>query len=182
MTRKLTTAAVVSALATVPVVIGSPPSEKTSGARSIAEVVDDLRATGLKDRDLVDAAIVAVAGEYTHYSAWHLWESPQRSLAMGRGWSHQYNTVLLNVFQHLGFEARLVHAARVRGWRHPWWHAGHTWVKVTVNGRRYDACASRASNRAGDVGFTPVTAELPYTDVTRVGIAAALAPFVVCVV
>lgn len=177
--KKVLGAAVTAAAAILPVVRLSPPSAKVAGARTVAELVARLQATGLEDRALVDAAIAAVAGEYTHYSAWHLWETPEQSLALGRGWSHQYNTVLLEVLRGLGFSAGLVHAARVRGWRHPWWHTGHTWVKVDLDGRRRDACASLATNRVDAVGFVPVTTELPYRDVTRVGIALALAPFVV---
>lgn len=166
-------------VAVAPVVVLAPRPVKTEGARAADELVWALRAEGLQGRrDLVDAAMARVAGEYTHHSLWHMWESPDTSLARGRGWSHQYNTVLLEVLRGLGFEAQLVHAARVRGFRHPWWHTGHAWVKVLIDGRPHDACASRAGGRVDDVGFTPVTAELPCRDVTRWGVAMALAPFV----
>lgn len=170
--------ALVAVLPVAPVMVLAPKSVKTAGARAADELVWILRAEGLQGRDLVDAAMARVAGEYTHYSLWHMWESSDTSLARGRGWSHQYNTVLLNVLRGLGLEAHLVHAARVRGFRHPWWQAGHTWVEVMLDDRPHDACASRTINRIGDVGFTPVTSELPYRDVTRLGVALALAPFV----
>ncbi|RMB58321.1 transglutaminase domain-containing protein [Tessaracoccus antarcticus] len=176
--RKLVSTVVAVMSAVVPVVVMAPRSGKTDGARGADELIWALRDAGLRDRELVDAAMQRVAAEYTHESLWHMWESPDTSLARGRGWSHQYNTVLCDVLRGLGFEAHLVHAARVRGFRHPWWYAGHTWVEVIIDGRQHHACASRVSNRLGDVGFTPVTAELPYRNVTRLGVALALTPFV----
>lgn len=161
-----------------PVAWLAPRPVKTGGAHGTDELVWALRKQGLRGSDLVDSAMQRVAAEYTHESLWHMWESPETSLARGRGWSHQYNTVLLDVLRALGFDAHLVHAARVRGFRHPWWYAGHAWVEVTIDGRQFDACASKTSNRVGDIGFTPVTAELPYRSVTRLGVALALTPFV----
>ena len=164
--------------AAAPVVALAPRPVTGEGVRSPDELVVALRATGLQGRELVDAAMARVAAEYTHYSLWHMWESPDSSLARGRGWSHQYNTVLRDVLRGLGFDAHLVHAARVRGFRHPWWHAGHAWVKVMVDDRPRDACASSRGNTLDHVGFTPLTAELPYRSVTRLGVALALTPFV----
>ena len=161
-----------------PVAILAPRPAKSHGARAVDEVIWTLRDTGLHRGELVDAAMARVAGEYTHESLWHMWETPETSLARGRGWSHQYNTVLCDVLRALGFDATLVHAARVRGFRHPWWYAGHAWVEVMVDDRPRSACASRVGNRLGDVGFTPVSAELPYRRVTRLGVAMALTPFV----
>lgn len=165
-----------------PVVALAPPSQKRGGARTIDDVAAPLRNTGLQGADLVNAAIAAVADEYTHYSSWHIWELPQSSLARGRGWSHQYNTVLLEVLRRLGFEARLVHAARMRRADRPWFHSGHTWVKVQVDGRWRDACASRASNRIDELPALPSSEELPFHNVTRLGIAVAYSPFLVATV
>lgn len=165
-------------VAVAPVMALAPKSTKTDGARAADELVWTLRAEGLQGRELVDAAMARVAGEYTHDSLWHMWELPDTSLERGRGWSHQYNTVLLDVLRGLGWDAHLVHAARVRGFSHPWWCSGHAWVKVMVDGRPLDACASREDNKLGDLAFTPVTDELPYRNVTRLGMALALTPFV----
>lgn len=169
----------VLAAAVLPVVALSPRPTKVGGAGTAAELVEALRDERVRGRAMVDMAMSRVAAEYTHSSLWHMWESPGASLAGGRGWSHQYNTVLRDVLDGLGFEVHLVHAARVRGFRHPWWVSGHAWVKVMVDGRPHDACASRVENCVGDVGFTPLTAELPCRTVTRFGVAAALWPFVV---
>ncbi|HMS37994.1 MAG TPA: hypothetical protein PKA93_12570, partial [Arachnia sp.] len=137
------------------------------------------RESGLTGAALADRAIAAVARAYPTHSLWHLGEPPRRSLAAHRGWSHQYNTVLLLVLRGLGFDARLVHAARVRGFGYPWWLAGHTWVKVTIDGRELDACASREDSRVGEPPFVPLTAELPLRIVTRWAVGAALVPFVI---
>lgn len=87
--------------------------------------------------------------------------------------------MLLFVLRELGFKARLVHAARVRGFRTPWWLGGHTWAKVTVGGYELDACASSDTNRAGAVNFVPLTPELPMRPITRWAVGASLVPFVV---
>lgn len=180
--RKAIAVVLGAAALAMPVVAAAPASTKPNRDRTVEELVEELRATGLTGRDLADAAIAKVAEEFTHESAWHLWETPKVALRQGRGWSHQYNTVLLLVLRQLGFRAKLVHAARVRGWGNPWWHVGHAWVKVTIDGRTYDACASRAGHRTGDIGFTPLTVELPMRKVSRWAVALCMAPFVVATV
>lgn len=175
---KLMNAAQTAVVAVAPVAVLAPRSVKTGGAQAADELVWALRAEGLQGRALVDAAMARVAAEYTHDSLWHMGELPDTSLARGRGWSHQYNTVLLDVLRGLGFDAHLVHAARVRGFRRPWWYSGHAWVKVMMGGRPLDACASRKDNSLGHLPFTPVTTELPYRVVTRLGMSLALTPLV----
>lgn len=165
-------------LATVAVVAGfAPPPTKRGPGK--AEIVAELQASGLRDEALATAAIRAVSAAVTHHSVWHLWEAPATAVQRGRGWSHQYNTVLKEVLEELGFQAELVHAARVRGFGHPWFLSGHTWVKVTLGGRRYDACASRLANALGEVPFIPVTPELPLRVQTRIAVPLALSPFVI---
>lgn len=168
--------------ATLPVALAAPAAADPQPERTVEALADKLRATGATGLDLVNLAIETVASSYTHDSAWHLWETPAASLRSGRGWSHQYNTVLLLVLRQLGFHARMVQAARVRGFPHPWWYVGHAWVKVTIDGRRYDACASRSSNRVGDVGFVPLTPEIRFRRVTRWAMGLGIAPFVVVAV
>lgn len=149
---------------------------------TVGELVRHCRDTGLSGLALASEASVAVAQAFPRFSLLHLWESPQRALRGHRGWSHQYNTVLLLVLRELGFAARLVHAARVRGFGHPWWLQGHTWVKVEVAGHELDACASSVDNRAGAVNFVPLTRELPVRRVTRWAVGMALVPFVLSAV
>lgn len=160
------------------VVLAAPRSQAADGP-TIRQLVTRLRATGLEGRELVTAAIQATAQAYTHYSAWHLWESPSRSLRHRRGWSHQYNTVLARVLKDLGFGTRMVHTVWIQGGEHPWWHNGHTWVKVNVDGRWLDACASGSGNQVGELPVTPDSDELPYHVRTRWAVALSLAPFVV---
>ncbi|NHB84063.1 arylamine N-acetyltransferase [Tessaracoccus sp. HDW20] len=134
---------------------------------------------GATGRELADEAVRTVAAAYPYHSLWHLAWTPHASLRAHHGWSHQYNTVLAEVLAALGFEVRLVHAARVRGFGFPWWLSGHSWVKVSLGGRWLDACASSLGSRAGAPPFVPVTAELPLRAVTRWAVGAALVPFVV---
>ena len=165
--------------ALAPVWVMAPPPTRADGPDTVEGLIERCRATGLAGAALADEAIARVARAYPTHSLWHLGEPPGRSLAAHRGWSHQYNTVLLLVLRGLGFEARLVHAARVRGFGYPWWLAGHTWVKVTMDGRELDACASREDSRVGEPPFVPLTAELPLRIVTRWAVGAALVPFVI---
>ncbi|MDO5678055.1 MAG: hypothetical protein Q4G35_11175 [Propionibacteriaceae bacterium] len=149
------------------------------GPATIEELAARCRATGATGRELADSACAAVASAFPTYSLLRLWETPRQALRRHRGWSHQYNTILLLLLRQLGFRARLVHAARVRGFRHPWWLNGHTWVKVEISGHELNACASSPGNRVGAVGFTPLTRELPMRRVTRWALGLAMAPFVV---
>ena len=163
----------------IPVWAFAPTQERTDLPDTVDELVRACRGTGATGRELVDVAIVQVARAYPLHSMWHLWETPQRSLAAHRGWSHQYNTVLLLVLRELGFEVRLVHAARVRGFGLPWFLAGHSWAQVRTGGRWLDACASQPSSRAGHPPFVPVTPVLPLRKVTRWAVGLALVPFVI---
>lgn len=169
----------VLALVLGPVVASAPGRVKVPGADTVAALAAECRATGATGQTLANEAVCAVARAFPYYSLWHLWESPQRALRSHRGWSHQYNTVLLLVLRELGFTARLVHAARVRGFGRPWWFNGHTWVKVEISRHELDACASSAAHRAGAVNFVPLTRELPMRRVTRWALGVAMAPFVV---
>lgn len=174
--------ALIPAVAVGGAMVAAPAPVRRNIRPSVAGIVTALRGSGLDGTDLVDAAMREVAAAFPYDSVWHLWESPTRALTAGRGWSHQYNTILLEVLRLLGFEARLVHAARVRGWRRPWFFSSHAWVKVRVGRRWVDACASRTGNRVGDVGFVPVSDELPFRRITAVAVPLALLPFVVVAV
>lgn len=161
-------------------VVGRAPAPVARDrAATVDRLVGQLRGTGLSGRELADAAVEAVSLSFPHHSVWHLWEGPDLALSHGRGWSHQYNTVLARVLERLGFDTRLVHAARVQGWRHPWFFSSHMWVKVKVERRWLDACASRSANRLGHVGFTPVSEELPLRPTTRWTVALGLVPAIV---
>ncbi|AQP49917.1 arylamine N-acetyltransferase [Tessaracoccus flavescens] len=165
--------------ALIPVWVMAPPPDHVDAPDTVEGLIERCRRTGLSGRELADEAVLTVAETYPTHSLWHLAESPARSLRSHRGWSHQYNTVLSEVLRGLGFQTRLVHAARVRGFGHPWWLSGHSWVKVTIDGRERDACASSPVSRVGRLPFVPVTAELPLRTVTRWAVGAALIPFVV---
>ena len=174
---------VVAVVAFVAPVAGKAPrADPARGSQTVSDLVGRCAGLGLSGKPLADAAVGAVAQAFGDHSVWHLWESPERALARGRGWSQQYNTVLLKVLRGLGFDARLVHAARVRGFGHPWWLAGHTWVRVMIDGHEVDACASRLDNVAGRSPFVPLTPVLPVRLSTRWAVALALAPFVVVAV
>lgn len=178
MTMTLRSLAVVAGLAVGGAVAAAPAPTTHRPRPGVNDMVADLRARPLARHDLVDAAIVEVSAAFEYHSVWHLWESPGAALANGRGWSHQYNSVLADVLKRLGFGVRLVHAARVQGSRHPWFFASHAWVKVEVDGRWLDACASRSTNRLDETWFVPVSEELPFRPSTRFTVPLGLMPFV----
>lgn len=165
-------------LLAAPAVVTAPaPSGARRGGPS--DLVGRLRASGLLGWDLVDEATAAVHRAYAQHSLWHLWDTPGASLRHGHGWSAQYNQALAEVLRELGLDVQVVHAARVRGLgRNPWWQAGHTWLRVTIDGRTRDVCAGRAGNRAGQVGFTPTSEVRPLHPWTRATVSLALAPVV----
>lgn len=178
------------AAAVTPVIIAAPgpqPAGQTilgrDGRQRRIDTIDDVVAaageSGSQGWELVDLATGMVHRMYTHYSTWHLWLTPAQSARRGQGSSQQYNLALAAVLRRLGFTVEPVHAARVRMEHHPWYHSGHTWLRVTIGGRTLDVCASRPGNRAGQVGFLPVTDVLPLGPITRIDSALALAPFVV---
>lgn len=182
----------VGALATavVPVVLAAPrpdpgrpdhtrPDGSVEELRDLDDVVAACRASEATGWQLVDEATALVHAMYTHYSCWHLWLRPAASLAAGHGHSVQYNLALGEVLTRLGFDVEAVHASRVRLEHHPWYHVGHSWLRVAHEGRRLDVCASRVTNTAGRVSFVPVTDVRPLTTLTRLDTAVALAPFVV---
>lgn len=178
MRIKLTDLAVLAGVAVAGGIAGAPRPGRSGPDRSLGGILARLRSSGLEGRELADAAIAAVNEGFPQHSVWHLWESPETALANGRGWSHQYNAILAQVLRALGFEVRRVHAARVRGWRHPWFYSSHSWVKVNLEGRWLDACASRSTNRLGEVGFVPVSEELAYRRSTPYTVGLGLIPFI----
>ena len=167
-----------------PVVVGAPrtPAIAPDGVHDVQQAIDASLAADLHGWELVDHATQLVHRKYSHYSCYHWWETPAQSFARSRGQSNQYNTVLARVLRGLGFRVRTVHAARVRLTRSPWWHSGHTWLEVTVDGRTRDVCASRAENRSDDVHFIPVTAVRPFRGLTYLDTTLGLAPIVTVLV
>lgn len=173
-----------AAVAAAPVLVRAPRTRPIApdGLHTVDDVVAACIESDLHGWELVDHATALVHRKYSHYSCYHWWETPAQSFARSRGQSNQYNTVLARVLRGLGFHVRVVHAARVRLSRSPWWHSGHTWLEVTVDGRTRDVCASRAENRAGDVHFVPVTAVRPFRGLTYVDTTLGLAPIVTVLV
>lgn len=168
------------ALALTPMVARAPRPGPASGtAVSLYEVAAQSRASGLTGWALVDDATARVTRRFTHYSAWHLWDTPQRAYAHGHGQSTQYNLALADVLRQLGFEVEVVHAARVRAGHNPWFHTGHLWLRVTHDGRVRDVCAGSPDNRAGAVHFVAISQVRPARRLTPTFVAAALTPFVV---
>lgn len=179
--KRVRLVAVALAAAVAPVVAAAPKPDRLTpdGIETIEDAVAHCRATGTRGWDLVDEATHLVFRKYSYYSAYHWWETPRQSFERSRGQSNQYNTALARVLRALGFTVKTVHAARVRLDRAPWWHVGHTWLHVTIDGDTRDVCASRWENVAGDVEFTPMTPVRPFRGLTYVDTTLGLAPIAV---
>lgn len=170
-------AVIIAGAAIAPVIATAPRG--TDPGTTVSGLIDRASRSGLQGWELVDHATSLVHQSFDHYSAWHVWESPKQALAHGRGAAQHANVVLAWVLEGLGFDVALVHAARVRDGRNPWWHAGHVWVRATIADQQRDVCAMMATNRAGEVDFHPVTDVLPVQPWTIAGGTVGLVPFVV---
>jgi len=181
MTKRPLAVLAVLAGAVAPTIVLAPRNAPIApdGVHTLDELVEHCRESGHHGWDLVDHATQVVHRKYAWYSVAHWWETPSQSFAHSRGYAHQYNLALRHVLRELGFRVRAVHSARVRLARTPWFHMGHTWLLVTVDGRTRDVCASRADNRAGDVRFVPVTPVRRFRILSFWTTTAALAPIVV---
>lgn len=177
MKKRLMALGVITAGAVVPAMLAAPAPGGPEGP-TVEQLVDELEHRGLQGTELVTAAIRAVAGSYHYYSVRHLWETPQGSLRNRRGWSHQYNAVLAMVLERLGLPTRLVHTPWLQGGDHPWWHNGHTWAQVRIDGRWWDACASRSTHVAGDLPADPGSEQLPHHRRTHIAMSLWMVPFV----
>lgn len=134
-----------------------PGRDEATTPATIDEAIAAVKSSGLRGWSAVDYATRLVNARFTHYSIWHTWESPRLAYRHRRGYSNQYNGALAQILQSLGFDVEIVHAARVRAVRNPWFHAGHTWLRVTVDGSTRDVCAGNAANTSGRVHFVPQT-------------------------
>ncbi|NNG18141.1 hypothetical protein HJ590_00870 [Naumannella sp. ID2617S] len=162
--RTIGSAAGLTAVALAPVVLRAPRPQRAypEGVRSVSDAIAACRASGLEGWELVDFARRLVHHKFTRYSILNLWESPAMAFANSRGYCNQYNSALWEILVALGFRAERVFATRVRQDINPWWRMGHMWVRVTVDGRTLDVCASRADAGPGAVEFVPVTEVLPF--------------------
>ncbi|GAB3624325.1 hypothetical protein GCM10027418_24090 [Mariniluteicoccus endophyticus] len=156
------------AVAAAPMVALAPRPVRTSpdGVRTIDDAVAACRATGLEGWELVEHAQHLVFRKFARYSILNVWETPATAFRNGRGYCNQYNSALATILERLGFQTERVFATRVRLDDNPWWRMGHSWVRVTIDGRTLDVCASLADNRPGHVKFIPVSEVLPFRSFT----------------
>lgn len=155
--------AVVLGVAVAPVVARAPEPALSlpRDVRTLHEALDDCLGTRLEGWALVDYATALVNQKFTHYSLWHLWETSGQAFKNSRGFSDQYNLALGRLLAGLGFEVHAVHARRIRfedvRFEAPWWHNGHTWLRVTHAGQTLDVCAALPEHRAGSARFHPIS-------------------------
>lgn len=169
------------AAAAAPVVARAPEPALNlpRDVRTLGEALEDCLVTRLEGWALVDYAAALVNQKFTRYSLWHLWETSGWAFKNSRGFSDQYNLALGRLLAGLGFEVHVVHARRLAFEDErplaPWWHCGHTWLRVTYAGHAADVCASRAENRVNRVHFHPLSEVRPFHPWTGLGTRLALA-------
>lgn len=151
-----------------PAVLRAPRAVRAypQGVSEIEDAVHACRDSALTGWDLVENARMLTFRKFTRYSILHLWEGPRHAFRNSRGYCNQYNGALAKILEQLGIEVERVFATRVRVDDNPWWRMGHTWLRVTIDGRTLDVCAGCEDNRPGRVTFIPVTEVLPFSRVT----------------
>ena len=174
--------AAVTAAVLVPARLRVPRAEPRypESVVTIDDAVAHCRDTGRTGWDLVEYARMLTHRKYSQYSILTAWESRDRSFAMSRGFSSQYNGALAVILTRLGFEVQPVFATRVRTGPepNPWWRMGHSWLRVQHDGRWADVCAYFADGPVGAVTFVPVTEVRTFGERTRRNTVAAMSPFV----
>lgn len=166
--KKLAIAVGIAGAAVAPLVLQAPRPQRAQpeGVRTIADAIAVCRASGLSGWELVEYARSLVHRKFTRYSILNLWETPGMAFRNSRGYCNQYNGALAEILLALGFQVERVFATRVRQDINPWWRMGHSWLRVTIDGRTLDVCASRADAGPGQVQFIPVTEVLHFGAMT----------------
>lgn len=141
--------------------LGKTPSTVQGGVVTIEDAIAACRASGLSGWALVAFAQNLVRRKFTIYTTRNVWDSPARAFEHGMGYCTQYNLALKQILDGLGFETRVVFCFRVRNLADDRWAMGHTWLRVTVDGREQDVCAGRLANRPGHNQFMPLLPVLP---------------------
>ena len=138
------------------------PEEKTTtinGITTIDDAVDYLKASGLRDWALVEAAQKLIAQKMS-YSRRNPWDFPQRAFSRGMGYCYQQNIALHRIYQRLGIKSRPVQSfevdfppSEIHGIP---WEGGitsHCWLEVTIDGEIKDVCAGDPNNTPGKNNF-----------------------------
>lgn len=128
-----------------------------NGVTTLDEAVIACQKSGLSGWELVAYAQQLVARKFATYSTRNLWDPPARAFAYGMGYCTQYNLALKQLLERLGIETRAVFSQRVKIFDVPDWTMGHTWLRVTFDGKTLDVCAGRKSNTPGHNHFEPMT-------------------------
>jgi len=88
---------------------------------------------------------------------------PTRAFEMGNGYCVQQAYCMNRILRALGFDCELVYSTKVEvrnkiidGKTVEPFTSGHTWNRVTIDGATKDVCTTNASNRPGQVSFTPI--------------------------
>lgn len=141
--------------------LGKIRSTSQDGIVTIDDAITACRATGLSGWALVAYAQRLVRRKFTVYSTRNVWDSPERAFEHGMGYCTQYNLALKEILDGLGFRTRTVFSLKVRDLADARWTMGHTWLRVTIDGKERDVCAGELQNTPGRNQFVPLWPVLP---------------------
>ena len=138
-----------------------PERDRTTvdGVTTIDDAVAACRASGLVGLELA-AYAQSLAARKIKYSRRNPWDSWARSFERGMGYCIQQGMALKSLLDRLGIEAVPVQSFRcafppaiVHGVPEPAGVSGHLWLRVRVDGKEYDVCPGKETNRPGVVHF-----------------------------
>jgi hypothetical protein len=136
-------------------------SIRLHGIETVEDAVAVCQHADLSGWELVTYAQRLVYRKFTHYSCRNLWDTPSSAFRRGMGYCAQYNLVLKEILDRLGFETQAVFSLRVCVDDNPAWTMGHTWLRVTIDGETRDVCAGHTGNRPGQINFAPLAPVWP---------------------
>lgn len=145
----------------LPATLSLPPGPRPGVEEmTLAEAADLLKGTGKKGADLAEAARALVA-DRMQYCRRNSFDSPARAFQRAYGYCTQQAYALTDLLARLGIEAKPVYAFRNR--LADGRVAGHTWVRVTLDGNERDIDSLHYDADTGELTFVPLTTVRDHT-------------------
>ncbi|MFN2221086.1 MAG: hypothetical protein ACK2UH_00915 [Candidatus Promineifilaceae bacterium] len=141
--------------------LGKTRPTDLDGVVTIEDAIVACKDSGLNGWALVTFAQNLVRRKFAIYTTRNAWDSSARAFEHGMGYCTQYNLALKEILDRLGFKTQAVFCPKVRNLADPRWAMGHTWLRVTIDGRERDVCAGQLENRPGHNQFMPLLPVLP---------------------
>lgn len=149
----------------VPASISLPPGPRPGVEElTIEQASQELKETGLRDWELVEAARALVA-ERMQYSQRNSFDPAEKAFERGYGYCQQHSFALAALLNQLGFEAKVVHAFLNRF--QDGTVTAHSWVRVRLDNETRDVDSLFYDTQAGKLAVTPLSEVLEYSPAFR---------------